>query len=203
MRSRPIRPTRNIRTKKCSFLLAMGGKRSEGVIVLVTTHVYWPWTIRAVQVEDADGSKSSAFVCGCEYAIFYKLFVCVCLYVHVYICMFVCLCLYGYIGKCQFACARLCACWMCMFVRASLYLLLCACIFFCIFVCVCFYEYVYMYVFMCMILCAGVHVEVFWPVFVCVCFYVHVRLYMFVCVCMCMFVFVCFNVHLSHHCRPW
>ena len=69
-------------------------------------------------------------------------YVCICVYIYVYIC--VCMCVYVCMYVCVCTCVYVCL-YICVGVCVCIYLCVCLCV--CICVCVCVYIYIYIYIY--------------------------------------------------------
>ena len=86
------------------------------------------------------------------------MFMCMCIYVYIYICvyMYVYICVYIYVHMyvciCVYKCVYICMCiYMCMCM--CIYMCIYMCIRMCIYMCMCMYLYVYVYVYVCVYVC--------------------------------------------------
>ena len=74
------------------------------------------------------------------------MYVCTCMYVHVYMYMYICTCMYVHVCMCMYVCT-------CMYVHVCMYMYVCTCMYVHVcmymYVCTCMYVHVCMYMYIC------------------------------------------------------
>ena len=112
------------------------------------------------------------YVCICIYVCVYMyMYVFICIYVCVYMYMYICIYVYMYMYICIYVCVYM---YMYMYICIYVYVYMYICIYVYMYICICIYVYVYMYVYICIYVCVYMYMYI--------CIYVCVYMYMYICI---------------------